>query len=117
MAWHLVCANSEIRDEIPFLVTVKGREIGIIRRAGSYYGLLNFCPHAGAPICAGRIEDMVAADGPREPARVEAGRPVIRCPWHHWEFDLTSGQPVAAIAGKLRVFPVKIEDDQVWVEV
>ena len=116
MASHLVCAVSEILEGAPFLATIGGHQIGIICHEGKYHGLLNFCPHAGAPICEGRIEAMVVADVPGESARREKGRPVIRCPWHHWEFDLSTGRSVTSIGPKIRVFNVTVENEQVWVE-
>jgi nitrite reductase/ring-hydroxylating ferredoxin subunit len=47
-----------------------------------------------------------------------AGR-ILRCPWHGYEFDL-GDQGLAAFTkfrGKLRMFPVVVEDGHVLVEV
>ena len=64
--------------------------VGLYRVEGTLHALADRCPHRGAPLCAGRIATPVeaGADG------LELGRPhsIVRCPWHKWEFDITTGR-------------------------
>ena len=46
------------------LVTVKGREIGVFNVNGEFFALANRCPHAGGPLCEGKIVALVQSDGP-----------------------------------------------------
>jgi nitrite reductase (NADH) small subunit len=40
---------------------------------------------------------------------------VLRCPWHGWEFDLTTGRHLAGGNAKLRGFPVETDETGVYV--
>jgi 3-phenylpropionate/trans-cinnamate dioxygenase ferredoxin subunit len=82
-------------DEIPdggrLIKVIGGRSIGIFNVDGTHYAIRNRCPHQGAPLCEGRIEPRV--DSP-EPGTFDVKRdtPVLRCPWHGWEFDMHTGE-------------------------
>ena len=52
----------------------KGREIGIFNLDGEYFALANRCPHAGGPLCKGRIVGSSQSDGPGHYRLVAAGR-------------------------------------------
>jgi nitrite reductase/ring-hydroxylating ferredoxin subunit len=73
------------------IVTVEGRSIGVFNVHGRYYALRNLCPHRQAPLCLGRVRGLVTSDGPYD-VRVERDGEIIACPWHGWEFDLTTGR-------------------------
>lgn len=88
---HLICAAADIPPGARRIVTVKGREIGVFNIKGAYYGILNKCPHEGAALCKGRLGSLVNSDGPGHYALSRAGE-ILRCPWHGWEFDVTTGQ-------------------------
>jgi 3-phenylpropionate/trans-cinnamate dioxygenase ferredoxin subunit len=52
----------------------------------------------------------------REPGRYEWGRDgeVLRCPWHAWEFDVTTGRSLwGEDAFRLAVYPVTVVDGDV----
>jgi nitrite reductase/ring-hydroxylating ferredoxin subunit len=90
---YVICPLSEFPEGCRRIVTVAGRSIGIFNVGGKFYALRNRCPHQGAPLCLGRL--MV----PRLPSKpyefVLGDEPtVIKCPWHGWEFDLTTGRSV-----------------------
>jgi nitrite reductase/ring-hydroxylating ferredoxin subunit len=72
-------------------VDVNGRSIAIFNVKGRFYGLLNRCPHRGAELCAGRFLPFVTAERPGEYV-YDTDRQLLACPWHGWEFDVTTGQ-------------------------
>lgn len=116
MTWHEVAKVNEVSPETPKVVTIDGKQIGVMQDGDSYHAVLNFCPHAGAPICQGRISGAVVCD--------EAGamtydqqRRVLRCPWHHWEFDLETGRALLPIRERIKVYPVRVEGDAILVRV
>lgn len=59
----------------------------------------NHCPHAGARLSEGHLTHTT-----------------LRCPIHHWEFDVRSGNGVNPRNCKLRSFPVKLVDGAVLVQ-
>ena len=101
------------------IVSVSETEVGIARWDGDQvYALRNVCPHQGGPVCRGRFgPQVVARDGLPGTLDINERRPVIRCSWHGWEFDVRSG--AAVVAGsryKVRTYPVRIEGDRILVD-
>jgi nitrite reductase/ring-hydroxylating ferredoxin subunit len=83
--------------------------IGVFNVEGRFYALRNICPHRKAPLCKGQITGQVTSDGPGD-AQMQGPQQIIRCPWHGWEFDITTGQSVFN-PHKVRVktYPVTVE--------
>jgi nitrite reductase/ring-hydroxylating ferredoxin subunit len=122
-------------DELPDggrkIVTVPYRgkqvEIGVFRLGEEYFAYRNVCPHAGAPVCQGRL------CGTTLPSKVyeydySEEKKVLRCPWHGWEFDLRTGKQLvdekmklrsyAVAAGKnenLEAFPLEADEEMLYV--
>jgi len=40
----------------------------------------------------------------------------VVCPWHAWSFNLKTGQAEYPVKQQVRVYPLKLEDDEVLVE-
>ncbi|HEY7075268.1 MAG TPA: amidohydrolase family protein [Solirubrobacteraceae bacterium] len=80
-----------------------GVEIGVLRHDGAFYAYENVCVHQGGPACEGRIVGRVVevhdAAGNYRGQRFDDGRPHLVCPWHGFEYDLRTGEYVAARAG------------------
>ena len=91
MSRHVVAAVDEIPQGSRKIVTVRGREIGIFNVADNFYGLINRCPHQGAPLCRGEIVSRLVAPSPGDYRLTRPGE-MLRCPWHCWEFDIRTGQ-------------------------
>jgi nitrite reductase (NADH) small subunit len=107
-------------DEFPpdavRIVVVDEREVGVVSWRGEWFAVRNICPHLGAPLCAGSMRPFLTQERPDSAdLTVELDRPVIECPWHHWEFDIRSG---LSIAGRERVktYSVDIQDGRVLLE-
>ena len=86
--------KSEIPENTATTVVVGYRKIAVINDGGRYYALLNSCPHHQAPLSAGRV---AGSNGPT-PAfefSYSSERRVLRCPWHHYEYDMTTGECLA----------------------
>jgi nitrite reductase/ring-hydroxylating ferredoxin subunit len=110
-AWHEVCSVDELAAAGRVITRIGGRDIGVVLdRDGGAHALRNRCPHAGAPLCLGRVRERERG----EPGRYAAQ--VLRCPWHGWEFDLPSGRCPEDPAMRVAVYPVRIEGGRVMVE-
>jgi len=96
------------------LVTVQGKEIGIIHAGGGrFYAVLNHCPHRGGPVCAGRLGGTMLPTQPGSLAYGMVGQ-VLQCPWHGWEFDLETGKTMFSISNaRLKMYAVLIQNGQV----
>ena len=93
---------------------VEGREVGVFNLDGVYYALKNVCPHQGARVCLGKVSGTTLPSHAHEFTYGLAGR-ILRCPWHGWEYDLTTGQSVFDPNVKVVMYPVLVEDDEVVV--
>jgi 3-phenylpropionate/trans-cinnamate dioxygenase ferredoxin subunit len=91
MSRHVVAAAGEIKPGGKKLVTIKGREIGVFNVAGEFFALANRCPHAGGPMCEGRVVGLAQSSGPGHYSITRKDE-FLRCPWHGWEFDIRTGQ-------------------------
>jgi nitrite reductase (NADH) small subunit len=97
--WVRVCAHAdapqpgEVRETDASGVAVCLANIG-----GRLHALDNWCPHRRGPLGQGWVE----------------GNAVV-CPWHSWAFDVESGEAQPPDYGHVDVFPVKEEEDAVWV--
>ncbi|MEM7115404.1 MAG: Rieske (2Fe-2S) protein [Chloroflexota bacterium] len=76
------------------IVEVGRRSIGIFNVGGSLYAIRNRCPHQGAELCRGTVGGtMLPTDTPGAYNYAFDGR-ILRCPWHFWEFDITTGEMI-----------------------
>ena len=113
MTKHIVATVDEIPAGGHKIVDINGRSIGIFNLNGAFYALLNRCPHAGAPLCAGTVTGLRSA---KKPGSYTWDRPgeIIRCPWHGWEFDIKTGQSWFDPARvRVRPYPVSVESDNI----
>jgi nitrite reductase (NADH) small subunit len=76
------------------------KTICIANVKGTYSAMDNVCLHVGGPLGEGTIEN---------------GKVV--CPWHGWQYDPKSGQTTHNANLKVAVYPMKIENGDVMVEV
>lgn len=98
------------------LVEVKRHSIGLFNVNGRFVAVLNVCPHELAPVCRGRVGGTTLPSPPGEYRWGREGE-ILACPWHGWEFDLLTGKALADPRVRLRLYPVEVEDDTVFVTV
>lgn len=99
------------------IVSVSGREIGVVRRAdGRVDAVRNHCPHKAAQICKGQLTGTMLPDAPGKLTWGHEGE-VLRCPWHGFEFDIRTGARLYSDSRmRLRVYPARIRDGQIWLD-
>ena len=116
MARHVVARVEEIPAGGRKIVTGRGREIGSFNVAGTFHGLINRCPHQGAPLCEGEIVSRLVAPMPGDYRLTRPGE-MIRCPWHCWEFEITTGKSLCdPNSVQARAFDVAVEPGKTLVE-
>jgi nitrite reductase/ring-hydroxylating ferredoxin subunit len=115
MGWTKACAVDALAPGARQVVKVGDRKILLLNQAGTLHAVDNVCPHMKLPMQKGKIDGCN-----------------IVCPWHRSSFDLNTGEvgtwtPFPPVVGKmlgsmsppkpLAVFPTRIEDGSIWVEV
>jgi len=81
-------------------VHVGGREIALLREGDTVYALDNKCPHKGAPLSFGWVENGKVA-----------------CPMHGWEFECGTGACTDRPNVAVNRYEVKVVDGMVLVKV
>ena len=77
----------------------------------------NWCPHKGAPICRG-IVGGTWPPSTHDALQYDREGEVLVCPWHGFEYDLHTGKEMFGTGlTRLRMYPVTVEGDQVFVTV
>ncbi|MEW6634765.1 MAG: Rieske (2Fe-2S) protein [Pseudomonadota bacterium] len=90
MKRHAVAAVGDIPDGGRLKVEVAGRSIVIFNVEGAFFALADRCPHQGGPLSQGDQIGELRASGPGRHSYCRRNM-IIRCPWHHWEFDIETG--------------------------
>ena len=100
------------------MITVGDREVGVVRWGDRYFAVRNHCPDQGGPLCAGAVRPALAAGTAGEHVELEldAERPIIACPWHHYEFDLQTGQELRGGGRRAIVYHVEVASGRVLVK-
>jgi nitrite reductase (NADH) small subunit len=109
--------NEGDRKLIPFGET----EIGVYRLKGKLYAYENRCAHQGGPACEGLtmplVENVIAEDRTYQKMRFNYDEWHIVCPWHAWEYDVTTGRCVADPKFRLKKYELIEKADGIYVRV
>ena len=111
---YFFCQETEIQEHEFLIREVGGKSVGATRLNGRICILLNYCPHAGAQICKGSVVSALLI-GPDQSVNLDCSRPLVRCPWHGWEFDLDSGRTVFESKMRLAFLTYELEEGEVFV--
>lgn len=79
---------------------VNGRMVAVFYHGGEYFAIDDFCPHMGASLAGGPIDDGVVA-----------------CPWHFWRFRLRDGAWMDNPNICVDSFDVRVLDGEIQVRV
>jgi nitrite reductase/ring-hydroxylating ferredoxin subunit len=119
MAEKFVGKASEIKDGDRRIVFVGDREIGVFNHRGKYYAYSNVCLHQGGPACEGliiaKVEERILPDKTSRGLYFSEDEMHFVCPWHGYEYDITTGEFVGDRRQKLRRYEVLQRGDDVYV--
>ena len=91
MPWVALCTLDELTDGKGKYVEVDGFHLAVFLNGDQVAVIDSTCPHAGANIADGFIEDGCAI-----------------CPWHYWAFRLDNGQLRDSPGVAVRKYPTRI---------
>jgi len=95
-----VAAETDIPDGERLLVEAEGISIGIFHHRGNWYAVRNHCLHRGGPVATGKLNGDV-----------------LTCPWHGYQYDVTTGSLLVDPAVKLETYPLELRDGEVVIRV
>lgn len=89
----------DIPEGASAVVTVNQKDIAVFNVNGKFFALDDVCPHMGASLSGGFVEDGC-----------------VTCPWHYWRFRLADGTWADSPRIKTGSYPVHIVGDEVQLE-
>lgn len=107
---HDVGAVGDVPERGRLVVAVGPVTLGIFRFRDRLYAYENVCAHQGGPACQGRIVSRVRErldEAQRSQGLVfDEDTMHIVCPWHGFEYDVTTGRHPGRADFALRPIPV-----------
>ena len=99
--WIDVSAEDEVPQEDVIGVEAQGQDIALYSVEGQVYASDGICTHGHARLCDGFLDGFE-----------------IECPLHQGKFDIRNGHAMCApVTEDIKVYPVKIEGDRVFVDI
>ena len=78
------------------VVEIEDRLIALFLDEGQYYAMDDACPHQGAPLSDGLVQDKS-----------------VTCTWHGWRFSLVEGRHLEGSRCKVATYPVRVVEDTI----
>ncbi len=117
----LVCKAAEMADGDVRIVAAGAREAGVFRYNGQYHAYSNLCAHQGGPACEGmRVPKVLAvlnADKTSYSQTYDATNMHFVCPWHGYEYSMTTGECAGDRSLRLRRYQVVERNGCVYVSI
>jgi len=88
-----ICPATELQSGERRIERLGKFSVGVFNVDGEYYAMKNDCPHQRAPLCEGKLTGTNTSEIPGEYNWERDGQ-IVTCPWHGWEFDVTTGESV-----------------------
>lgn len=99
-AWIDVAGKDDVPEDDVVGIDINEKSIALYQVEGEIYATDNICTHGNARLCDGFLEDHK-----------------IECPLHQGKFDIRNGKAMCApLTEDIRIYPVKIENGRVLVE-
>lgn len=93
-----VAGTADVTPGHGMVVEVDGKSLAVFNVEGTFHVIDNTCLHRGGPLGEGEVEGSV-----------------VTCPWHGWQFNVTTGACVNNPSAKVNVHEVKVEGSDVKV--
>ena len=98
--WVRLGAASEIPEGQCRVYEAGGGSIAVFFVQGGYHAIDNTCVHRGGPLGEGTIEGTL-----------------VTCPWHHWQYDVTTGRARHAETIAVRAYTVELRSGDVYADI
>ncbi|MCG8603441.1 Rieske 2Fe-2S domain-containing protein [bacterium] len=95
-----VAHRDELKPGECKVVEAKDRQIAIHNVDGAYYATDNVCGHKGGPLGDGDLDGKI-----------------VTCPWHGWEYDVTTGENTWDPNIKVAIFEVQLKEDEIQIKI
>jgi nitrite reductase (NADH) small subunit len=94
-----IASRADIPEGTGKIVEFGGKKIAIFSVGGKFYAIDNECKHRGGPLGDGELDGTT-----------------VTCPWHGWEYDVTSGANLDDANIKVGCYAVRLEGDDIVID-
>ena len=95
-----VAAVADVAPGTGKCVEAGGKQIALFNIGGTFHAIDNTCLHRGGPLGEGELEGVI-----------------VTCPWHGWQYDVTTGINTMDESEVVARYEVKVESGDVLVAV
>jgi nitrite reductase/ring-hydroxylating ferredoxin subunit len=105
-----ICRADELAVGEIRRITAAGRSWALVRTPDAFYAVGTKCAHQGADLMGTPHLQGTIVDGQVGTFCYGMDAQVLRCPWHNWEYDVTTGQSLHDRRRRLASRPVTVID-------
>lgn len=98
-AWIQIARVNDVPPGTSRECVAEDRIVALFNVDGTFYALDGVCPHQGGPLGRGLLSGCL-----------------VTCPWHGWQFDVTTGKHQINSRIVQPTFPVRVEGDWILVD-
>src|SRR5947208_3863131 len=95
-----VTGTDEVKPGHGIVAEVNGKTLAVFNVDGRFHAIDNTCIHRGGPLGEGELEGSV-----------------VTCPWHGWQYDVTTGRNIMDESEGVERYDVKVDGGAVLVAV
>src|SRR5580704_12800549 len=99
MAFARAAKTSDIPSGTIREIAFGGKAIAVANVAGKFHAIDSVCVHQGGPLGEGALDGCT-----------------VICPWHAWEYDVTSGKLVGNPDVSVETYPAEVRGDEIFVD-
>jgi nitrite reductase (NADH) small subunit len=99
MAFARVAKTADIPPGTIRELALGGKTIALANVAGKFHAMDGVCVHQGGPLGEGALDGCT-----------------VICPWHAWEYDVSTGKLVGNPDVSVEVYPAEVRGDEIFVD-
>jgi nitrite reductase (NADH) small subunit/3-phenylpropionate/trans-cinnamate dioxygenase ferredoxin subunit len=97
--FHTVCRVDDVIEGEGKTIVLGDKLIALFRVQGEFFAIDDVCPHMGASLSGGYLEEGI-----------------VTCPWHAWRFRLADGAWADNPRIKIGCYPVRVQENVIQIQ-
>lgn len=97
--WIRIAKTDEVDVGKGIVVEVKDQCVAVFNVDGAFHVIDNTCLHRGGPLGEGDLDGEI-----------------VTCPWHGWEYNVTTGHCVNNPSSNLKSYQTVVEEGEIKIE-
>lgn len=99
MAKIKLCSTKDVKNGQGKVINANGKIFALFKKGRKIYVMDNTCLHRGGPLGEGKLDGNIVA-----------------CPWHGWQYDITTGECKTTLGMKLKTYSVTVKGEEIFID-